>query len=71
MGGGLTAFFQGLFTLLSGPMGIAIVGVLLVYGLLEAIGHRSMRPIVWPLFGGAAFYAVSWIMSTVMQGNGG
>lgn len=70
MGGGLTGFFQGLFTLISGPLGIAIVGIFLAYGILEAIAHRSMRPVMWPLFGGSAFYGLSWILSTVMQGGG-
>lgn len=70
-GGSLTSFFQNLFTLLSGPLGIAIVGVLLAYGLLEAIAHRSMRPIAWPLIGGGAFYALAWVISSVLQGNGG
>lgn len=71
MGGGLPAFFQQVFTLLSGVVGISIVGIILVIGVLEAARHRRMEPFIAALIGGAAFYAIPWIMSTVMQGGPG
>ena len=67
----LTGFFQALFALLSGPLGIAIVSCILVWGILESIGHKRLGPVIWAICGGAAFYAIPWIMTTVMQGNGG
>jgi hypothetical protein len=68
--GGLPAFFQGIFTLLSGAIGVAIVGILLIIGVVESVNHKSMRPFLAAMVGGGAFYAIPWLMSVVMQGGG-
>lgn len=68
---GLVAFAQSIFTLLSGPLGISIVGAYLIWGIFESIEERRKGPFIHALVGGAAFYSVAWIMSTVMQGATG
>ncbi len=67
----MEAFLQNLFTLLSGPLGIAVIGILLVWGIFETIMHRRAGPVMWAIIGGGAFYAIAWIMATVLGGAGG
>jgi hypothetical protein len=67
----MTAFLQGLFTLLTGPLGIAVIGILLIWGIFETIMHRRAGPVMWAIIGGGAFYAVAWIVANVLQAAGG
>lgn len=67
----MIAFFQYIFTQLSGGIGIALIGCLLVLGIVESIQHKSMRPFIASLIGGGAFYAIPWIMANVMAAAGG
>lgn len=67
----LIGFFQNIFAILSGPLGIAIVGIFLVVGILNSIRERRLAPAEAALIGGGAFYGISWIMNSVMQGAAG
>lgn len=68
--GGLVGFAQNIFTMLSGPLGVAIVGAYLIWSIFESIEERRKGPFVHALVGGAAFFSVAWIMSNVLQGVG-
>lgn len=70
MGGSLPAFFQGIFALLTGVLGISIVGILIGLGILESMRERRLAPVEIAIVGGGAFYSLAWIMSTVLPGGG-
>ena len=65
------AFMQGLFALFTGPLGLAAIGLLLVWGLFESAAHKRPGPFMWALVSGGLFYSLSWIMSAVLAGGGG
>lgn len=67
----MVAFLQSIFAMLSGPIGIALVGIFLIKGIFSSMREHRLAPVENAIIGGGAFYAVAWIMSTVMQGAGG
>lgn len=59
----MIAFFQTVFAMLVGPLGIGIVGILLVKGIIESMRHHRLFEAECAFVGGAAFYGLSWIIN--------
>lgn len=67
----MESFLQAIFTALTGPIGIALVGIFLVKGIMQSIQEHRLLPAEIAIVGGGAFYSVAWIVSTWLQAGGG
>lgn len=67
----LITFLQNIFTILSGPLGVAIVGAYIIKGIFGSMRQHRLDPFENALIGGGAFYAIAWIMSAVLPASGG
>jgi hypothetical protein len=62
---------QGFITFMSGPFGVAIIGIALILAFIYMAFEHHLRHFGWALVGGGGFYSVSWIMANLLQGGGG
>lgn len=63
----MVAFFQNIFVILSGPLGVAIVMIFLIKGIIMSMREHRLAPFETALIGGGAFYGLAWIGATVLQ----
>ena len=62
----LIQIFQTIFASLSGPLGAALIGCILVVGFIRVAAEHRLHYIVYGGMGGAGVFTVAWIMSTMM-----
>lgn len=59
------------FAFMSGPFGVAIIGICLVYAFLRLAAEHRLHYFVFAAIGGVGFFSVAWFMSTYFGASPG
>jgi hypothetical protein len=63
----MVAFCANIFSVLSGPLGLSVVGINLLWALMKTMKDHHMEHLAWALFGGGGIYGISWWVSEILS----